>query len=179
MATVPSPRTWAVGELLTAAKLNTDLRDGLSFLLGPPLAVLVKNATQSVSSTTFTPLTWEVEQIDRDGGHSTVTNTSRYTCLTAGWYHLHASIRWDSINFNGETRLGRFRKNGTTELPGSSQAVRSSPNFALTTQIVSSYVQLAVNDYVEVGVKTDTTLLILYQYDSAVDTHFAVRWISV
>lgn len=95
MATVPNPRTWTVGELLTAAKLNTDLRDGLNFLLASPRAQLYKTAPQSTATGTFTTLSFDAEVIDSDGAHSTSTNNSRFTAQTSGWYQVSASIHWN------------------------------------------------------------------------------------
>lgn len=94
MATVPNPRTWTVGELLTAAKLNTDLRDGLNFLLAPPRAQLYRTTSQSTTTGVFAALQWDAENIDTDGGHSTSTNNSRYTAQTSGWYEVTASVLW-------------------------------------------------------------------------------------
>jgi hypothetical protein len=47
------PRTWAVGELATAAMLNTHVRDNLDWLKTPPQAVTTLAATQSITSTAF------------------------------------------------------------------------------------------------------------------------------
>ena len=84
MATIPNPRTWGATEAVTAAKLNTDVRDGYNFLLATPRAVMRKTANQSIPNATLTAVTWDLEDVDTDGGHSNVTNNSRYTAQTAG-----------------------------------------------------------------------------------------------
>lgn len=145
MATVPSPRTWTVGELLTAAKMNTDVRDGLNFLLAPPLAVLTKNATQSFSSGSYVAVTWPTELVDRDGGHSTSSNTSRYTSQTAGYYTLHEWHEWSLDSTSGYRRTG-FRVNGSSV---THQEGRPQPSLMNMTHL-SGMVFLAVGDYVEV-----------------------------
>ncbi|MFI6296699.1 hypothetical protein ACIBEJ_34275 [Nonomuraea sp. NPDC050790] len=98
MATVPSQRTWTVGELLTAAKLNTDLRDAVNFLLAPPLALLRLSADINIPNATLTAINWNTEVIDRDGGHDNSTNPFRYTFQTAGYYEVATQI---AFNTNG------------------------------------------------------------------------------
>lgn len=51
-----APKTWAVGELVTASLLNTHLRDNLDFLKSPPVAQYVGNQASdyTTTSTSFT-----------------------------------------------------------------------------------------------------------------------------
>ncbi len=49
-----TPRTWAVDELLTAAKLNTDLRDNLLALKVPPQAEIVRDNGSRYATTSTT-----------------------------------------------------------------------------------------------------------------------------
>jgi hypothetical protein len=46
-----SPRSWSVGELVTAALLNTHLRDNLEFLKTPPTASYVLNESSDYTTT--------------------------------------------------------------------------------------------------------------------------------
>ncbi len=103
MATVPSPRTWAVGELLTAVKLNTDLRDGLNFFLSPPMAILGLTANVTVSSGSDTAISWNLEVLDRDGAHDNSTNPTRWTAQTAGWYELSAHVLFGAATTSSVT----------------------------------------------------------------------------
>ncbi|MCW2767782.1 MAG: hypothetical protein JWO11_3741 [Nocardioides sp.] len=177
MATVPSPRTWAVGELLTAAKLNTDLRDGLNFLLAPPFALLQKTGNlPSTTSGTWTIVPWDSEQSDVDGGHDNVTNNSRYTIKTAGWWQFYATVAFFS-NTTGHRGI-RFRKNGTgNPLPGEI-VLDSTDSTGQGTPVSLSVAQLAVNDYVEVEVLQDsaTTLGVSPNIDNA-PVFFSCLWI--
>lgn len=149
MATAPSPRTWAVGELLTAAKLNVDLRDGLNFLLAPPLAVLRPTSAQSgLTAGGYTALQFAAEDIDSDGGHSNVTNNTRYTSQTAGWYQCSGTA-----GINGNFYGIAIRKNGTTLNGGpltyaSGQDLRGG---------VMAILFLNVSDYVETVVFANNT----------------------
>lgn len=150
MATVPSPRTWTSSELVTAAKLNTDIRDAFNFLMAPPRCVLRKSGQQTISSGVLTAVTWDTELIDSDGGHSTVTNNSRYVAQTAGWYHLIASMV-----FYQPTDVGFYETFFIKNADGSTRQSRSDVH-AMSTDIVvvstSGYMSLAVNDYVEAHV---------------------------
>lgn len=142
MATVPNPRTWLSTEAVTDAKLNADNRDAVNFYVNKPMAILTSNAASlhvSASSATAIPLNFEA--LDRDNGHSNVTNNTRYTAQTAGLYHIlgqfmiAGAFQWADL---------WFRKNGTTN-----QNRYTLPN-NLNWVEMSGFMSLAVNDYVEV-----------------------------
>ncbi|WP_326829675.1 hypothetical protein OIE13_05935 [Streptosporangium sp. NBC_01810] len=141
---VPSPRTWVVGEILTAAKLNTDIRDAINFLLSPPLFELNHSSGISPATSTQAVMPFDTETIDRDNGHSTVTNSSRYTSQTAGYYMISGAVGFVS-NATGKREM-TILVNGTTEtypcsIPGTASGFGG--------MIVAGRVYLAVADYVE------------------------------
>jgi hypothetical protein len=150
MGTVPNPRTW-VSEQVTAAKLNADVRDSYNFLIATPHAVLRKSSNQVIASGAETAITWEVEVVDSDGGHSTVSNTSRYTAQTAGWYHVTATLAADCSANTGMREIV-IRKNGDGNTRQGRQDFWPAPNgsqfdrYYLTT---ATHVFLNVNDYIE------------------------------
>jgi hypothetical protein len=135
MATVPVEITWVTGQVVTAAQLNANLRDAINFLISPPLAILRQTVAGSFTSATWTQVSFDTEDIDRDSGHSTVTNTSRYTAQTAGYYLCAGKIsfasnatgrRWTRWDVNGSeinaTRLGFAPSNGdVSEIPACSR----------------------------------------------------------
>jgi hypothetical protein len=174
MATVPSPRTWTVAELLTAAKLNTDVRDSINFFLNSPRALMQRSGTQSITTGTWTTVTWDSEQYDNDGGHSDSTNNSRYTAQTAGWFELSALI----IPNNGGTydRGVRFRKNGTGNPFGELVLESMNDNSIVFSQ---AWVLLSVSDYVEVQVfqNLGSTIGLVGTLDSS-PSYWSVRWIG-
>lgn len=166
MATLPSPRTWTVGELLNASKLNVDLRDGLNFLLAPPLAIMRQTSNQSVGATTT--LVYGAHDIDRDGGHSTVSNTDRYTAKTAGWYQVTGLISLSSF--------GSMEAIVVKTAPG--PTVTNYPGFLMGNSTTggrripyTAHVLLAVNDYVTTVVNTGSTTTDTF-------TRMEVRWVS-
>lgn len=153
MATLPSPRTWTVGELLTAAKLNTDLRDGLNFLLGPPRAWLEKvSSGQTIANLIQTSVLFDAEMLDSDNGHSTVTNTSRYTAQTAGWFEATVNVTWDSGAPAVGNRSHWTAKNGSASSTGFQLMVAPTPAGIEVISSFPSMVFLSVGDYVEVRV---------------------------
>jgi hypothetical protein len=178
VATVPSPRTWAVGELLTAAKLNTDLRDGLNLLLAPPMAVLRRSATQSIATGgSGTAVDWTVEDLDRDNGHSLVTNISRYTAQTAGWYDLTVGIAWSGGDTSQSNRLAWFRKNGAAGQLYSDFRGASLSN-GMAAHSLKGCFFLAVNDYVEVFVQQFGGGTLTMFVTSTDGGPLVVKWIS-
>ncbi len=179
MATVPSPRTWAVGELLTAAKLNTDLRNGLNFLLAPPLAILTVPSTTSLPNNATTALTWTNEIIDRDNGHNNATNNTRYTVQTAGYYSLYSTVAYDAGTNN--RRLLYLRKNGNTDLQLAvfdQTAATASDYPVYCTQEVATKVLLNVGEYVEVAIFQNHGSAINLTFGVAGCPRFEVQWIS-
>ncbi|WP_405149425.1 hypothetical protein OG589_14475 [Sphaerisporangium sp. NBC_01403] len=164
-----------MGELLTAAKLNTDLRDGLNVLLTPPLAILRSTTLQNMTNGADTVLNWALEDLDTDNGHSTVTNTSRYTAQTAGYYLLNANVTFASSGAVTGTRRGSFRKNGTTMF----SRVRQVPSVsAYTGVVVVARVFLAVNDYVEVIGWQDSGGTLTTDNESFNDPRWEIQWTS-
>jgi hypothetical protein len=144
MALVPAPRTWSVNDLATGALLNTNIRDALNFLLLPVVAAMRQTVAQSLANNTTTGVNMDTEDVDRDVGHSTSVNTSRYTSQTAGYYVV---IGMGSAvgNAAGRVEVG-VRVNGTTvyAFAAESNSTTSAPH-----QCVVAMPFLAVGDYVE------------------------------
>lgn len=171
MATVPAQITWTTGTVVTAAQLNTNVRDAVNFLIQPPSASLTKTGTTSLatSSSVYTAITFDTEDWDTDGGHSTSVNTSRYTAQTAGKFQGHCQLEFQSSATGA--RLAGFRVNGgsiywTAEIP----AVNGNTTIVMSTGFLS----LAVNDYVEVvGLQNSGGTLTVNA-----NSRFALLWMS-
>lgn len=142
-----APRTWTPGEYPTAAQLNQDLRDNVSFLANPPKCRAYHSTTQSLTTATLTALAFNSERWNTDTMHNTVTNNSRLTCKTAGLYRITAHVQF-ATNATGE-RTVHLRVNGLVFI--ASQGGAPNPTAGNATNItVSDEYPLAVNDYVEV-----------------------------
>jgi hypothetical protein len=105
------------------------------------------NSTQSVATNTLTSVTFNTEQIDTDGYHSTGSNTDRITIPSTkvGKYMVTGSIAM-SANTTG-ARVVKLSKNGSviyeTQFPATSTGV----SFG----IISFVVDCASADYLTLG----------------------------
>ena len=162
MATVPSEMTAVAGSILTAAQWNSNVRDAVNFLITPPLFIGYQTVTQSIANAAFVPVLFDTEIIDSDGGHSTATNTSRYTAQTPGYYQPGGG---PSLVANSTgVRWTRWAVNGTPVIGSqfSATAVQGQPH---ELPMRSFPIYLNVGDYLEMFVQqtsgaalgTDTT----------------------
>jgi hypothetical protein len=92
-----SPRTWSTSELVTAAIMNTHVRDNLLALKSPPSGVALLNSNISTTSTSFVDLTGATVTFTTAGGKvlvlfqgtqfvasGSVDETGAYRLLTDG-----------------------------------------------------------------------------------------------
>jgi hypothetical protein len=101
----PSPPTESPGLFNTSALFNGQVRDLNNFALTVPVFSGIATATQSITGgNTMTPLSFDTELLDPDGGHSTVTNPSRYTATVPGTYLVIGTVGWIA-NTTGDRRL--------------------------------------------------------------------------
>ncbi|MGZ4663727.1 MAG: hypothetical protein ACXV5Q_01405 [Frankiaceae bacterium] len=98
MATVPTQSTFTDGNVLTAAQLNSNVRDAVNFLLGgsagrkPVCRVNFASTLQSVATGTVTTIVFPQVLQDTDGAYSTSTGT--YTVATAGLWLVNVRSYW-------------------------------------------------------------------------------------
>lgn len=109
--TVPSAVTEVPGNYDTAALYNATVRELNNFALGPPVFSGVQGTAQSIPNGAWTSFTIDTELLDADGGHSTVTNTSRYTATVPGTYLVIGTSGWAG-NVTGKRWL-RLALNGS------------------------------------------------------------------
>lgn len=177
MATVPAEITWVAGSIVTAAQLNLNLRDGINFFVNPVIAVLRQTVAQSLTSAVFTSINMDTEDIDRDGGHSTVTNTSRYTAQTAGWYEALACVHY-SANVTGR-RITRWAVNAAALLASfTSMASVATGTGSTGMDAVPRRVFLNVGDFLEVQGFQDSGGALNTQVGAENASYFSVLWVS-
>ncbi|BFP50034.1 hypothetical protein KCMC57_64020 (plasmid) [Kitasatospora sp. CMC57] len=150
MTNLPVP-VWATavvpGGFDTAALMNTVGNNG-TFLTNRPHFQGYQASAQSIPATTLTAIAIDTTAVDTYGGHSNVTNNSRYTVQTggAGWYRVTVSLGF-VVSGTG-SRLIEIHKNGVA--PKMSQNGTDCNGVAIGAAIQCTvYVQLAVGDYVE------------------------------
>lgn len=146
MATVPVIRTFVAGEIVLASYFNTNINGPISFLLAPPIFRGRQTTLQTLTTATFTAITMTTEDVDSAGGHSTSSNTSRYTFQYAGWHDVSGGVGFAS-NATGY-RAADLRVNGTavngtqSNIPALNSSIS---NVVLGTELIFGN----VTDYVE------------------------------
>lgn len=146
MATVPNPITWTVGQKLTAALLNSQVRDPALFMLNAPLCVLTNSAAQTINPGVETPLTFDTEAVDSDGMHSLSTNTDRLTAVTPGWYQVAGSAGFSTQSAG--SRFCAFTVNGGLDIARVETAADASTGRG-TSVVSSTILYLGVGDYMQ------------------------------
>jgi|SRR5690348_8448631 len=144
-----TPRTWVAGELVTAAMLNTHVRDNLNALYSGVPGFRVRKAadTAGLTSGSLTPITFDTEDYDTDSLHDNVTNPTRITfsAVTAGVWDIRAHVQWVS-NATGDRQL-QFRVNGGAN--AIALAREPAVNGAVTAQVLATLYRFANGDYLE------------------------------
>lgn len=174
MATVPSSHDFVSG-VATSSEANAYIRDPIAYMLARPIAKLRQTVAQSLTSGAFTPITFTTEDVDSAGAHDTVTNTSRYTAVYAGWYLVSYTVGF-AVSATGR-RIAYLTVNGTA-VGGTGVALGAFATFA-TVITASSMVFLNVGDYVEVngyqdsGGPLNTSVAQAYEMSS-----MTVIWVS-
>ncbi|MEV6046030.1 hypothetical protein [Streptomyces xanthochromogenes] len=103
--TVPVAATVAPGQFITGALWNAQVAALNSFALAVPVFSGYATTVQSIAgANVMVALNLDTEALDADGGHSTVTNTSRYTPTVPGLYFAIGSVGWPANN-TGDRRL--------------------------------------------------------------------------
>lgn len=110
MATVPTMTTFVAGNVLTAAQMNSNVRDLGNYMLNLPMALANRTIAGSVTTSTNTAVALGNEDFDMEAIHSTVSNTSRFTIVTGGYYTAFGQISWTG-NTSGQ-RVVFWRLNG-------------------------------------------------------------------
>lgn len=103
----------------------------------------VYGATNSLSDSTFTTVTFPSETYDTEAIHSTSANTGRLTCVTAGLYYIGGYVEFTG-NSTGNRKLITLL-NGSTTIDVATQPGIASLGCAVR---VGTIYRLAANDYV-------------------------------
>lgn len=99
-----SPRTWTPRTKVTASILNSELSGNLNQIASPPYCnVYATAATTMTTANTVYAVAFDSEAADTESMHSTSTNTSRITIVTAGLYHIEGGA-----GIAAQTAVNRF-----------------------------------------------------------------------
>lgn len=172
-----TPKTWSVGDVLTAADLNAYVRDNNKWLGTDKPHARVRNTADisHTSSGNYQALTFDAERVDVGPMHDTSSNTGRLT-VPAGGGGLFAMGGQIEFASNSTGRRGiQIRLNGTTVIAREEAAnLGANPH----TCTVSTVYQLAAGDYVELmGLQASGGSLNMLA-TSAYSPEFYAHWLS-
>lgn len=136
---------------------------------------LYKSANQSISNNTLTAVTFNSEFFDTNSFHSTVTNTSRITVPTTGYYQVNGILTWRA-NANAGDLYSYLKVNGTTNL--ATPWIESGAANDGVTISISTIANLVANDYLELYVLQLTGISKDLWANSAQDCTFSVSYLG-
>lgn len=177
---VPTPFDWIAnnGLYASAAGLQAGVGDPLNFLLSPPLCVLRQTTTQSIPTGAFTSLLFQTEDADTDNMHSTSTNTSRLTAVTAGWYQLSGQVGHGTASIMGR-RGCLWAVNGTAKNGSQALTTAVGTGSGGTVQVATTMlVFLNVGDYVELQAYQDTGAALSTNVTTTAQSSVSALWVS-
>jgi hypothetical protein len=112
--TVPVPITWVAGTVVTAAQLNSNLRDCTNFLLNPPRCILTRSlSVQSIPNNSTTTVAWDTVAADPYSMANLGASATNINILAAGTYRITASWLWDN-NSTGARQMVMQRTGSAT-----------------------------------------------------------------
>lgn len=176
---VPIPYTWQVGDVASAALLNAQARDGLTYMLNPPICELVESATaMNIPNNAWTPVIFaDGAVIDSYGGYNPVGVTSRYVGRVAGWYQVCGTV-----SFTADTtgvRGAQIYKNGSAVQGHGSflaHALTAGFNPTLATPTRAVYLN-GTSDYVEVYAYQSSGGTLTTSVGAGLSSSLSVRWV--
>ncbi|NUP53433.1 MAG: hypothetical protein HOW97_39855 [Catenulispora sp.] len=144
---IPTLASEIPGNYVTSALWNANVYNGITYLLTPPLYAGYQSAAQSIANTSLTAITMDSSVVDSYGGHSSITNNTRYTAQVGGYYLVIGQVGY-AANASGN-RLIELHKNGGGTL-ALGQGVGLAPTTANNGAVqVTALVLLSAGDYVE------------------------------
>ena len=108
-----TPRTWVAGEVVTAAIMNTHVRDNLSALRSPVTFGARRSTNQAMNNGADTKVQFATEDFDVGGYYDAATNF-RFLPLVGGYYRLTAVIDFTQDAWNNVAASVKLYKNGSS-----------------------------------------------------------------
>lgn len=117
----------------------------------PPTAILRHSAQQLIARETDTALLFNTEDMDSHNGHSTSSNTSRYTAPRSGVYQVSGAVTWSAASIRAKLEAF-FRINGSGSDLAGSTVFRSEHHTGVSVLELSALARLSAGDFVEIFV---------------------------
>ena len=137
----------AAGAAIAKSKISTSGTWALTDLPVQPMCKVTTVTQQSIPNSIITPISFDLETYDNDNIHDPATNPSRLTCKTAGVYFIYGNLGYMPVA--GGRRLAYILKNGSQWARAESATAADANSFP--TLSLSTFAQLAVNNYVELA----------------------------
>lgn len=141
-----APRTWVNGEIETETIFNTHVRDNL-LALRPSAAIGVREAVQSIDTSSLTAIQMDREIYDDGDYIDLVTSVYNITFQKTGIYSICAWVMF-AANTTGVRELYSY-VNDTENERNRIAAVAASPFESTTTVFLNSITHKTAADYME------------------------------
>jgi hypothetical protein len=168
-----SPAAIVSGTGISKTTFGDIVKADLDYLANPPIVSVYNSASQNHATTAaWQALTFDSEIDDTNGMHSTVTNTSRFTVVTAGLYIVSAfAARGVGIRKNGTLATGPTH--GASLVPTTGAAVGTATG-------ICRPVRLIVGDWIElVAYQSSGGILAMTGSAASGYPHFSASWVSL
>lgn len=184
MAVIPVQRTWAIGEIVSASELNSNIRDAINFLLATPRCELTNSTSFTVGGNAVSVLVnFDTTLTDTDSMHP--SSGARITANTAGLYECWAQIHFPFLN-NAANSIGAgvflTKDDGgtfTNQVVEANDFRRISQNSGLgTSSYVSKDIYLNVGDYVSLWGMQNTGSSMTTNGGGIFYIHLAAQWVA-
>jgi len=144
-----TPATFTTGNVLTAAQMNTNVRDNTGFLHSPPGCLAQRTTNQSIGAGSLTGVGFNATDIyDTDTMHDPVGSSSLITFNTAGVYLVSATVQF-APSATGLRRMALYQGAGSEF----ASAYDGAPSAAVNSSLVASFQNLfAAGSNVQCGV---------------------------
>jgi hypothetical protein len=129
-------------------------------LTNPYKFYVYRNTAQNTSAAAFVILGCDTAVFDTGSNVDLVTHKGRFTAPVAGFYHFNGEM--ETGTYSGTGYLGiSLMKNGLQTLNGTYLDMTAWTNSIDSSMVVSGMLQLAANDYVEIGVYASATVALV------------------
>jgi hypothetical protein len=176
MVSVPNPRTWVDREIPPYSTINAEVYGTLAWLLQPPMCKIRQTTAQSLTTATFTAITFQTEDIDPYNWHGT-TNPTRITPTFPGWYRGWYSVgmttqtgglyRVAYLGKNGGGTIARSRRDSKPPISAGNKSLRGIPFFLPMN---------GTTDYFEVYAYQDCGSTMVLPVLGYLNSEFFCRW---
>lgn len=142
--------SWASGDTWTAAAANI-ISDDLKFLKNVDRARVYKSGVQVLGNSTREHLSYDAEDYDTNGLHSTASNTQRLTAQVDGWYLVCVQTSFETNGTGYRDVMIRKNDSSTDGTSGTLWGRNKTPGLSgdETFMQTHAYVYLSATDYVK------------------------------